>query len=143
MASSTSEPRRRTSSLSESSARSKEARSDPWPWSWSTPPAAPSAGTGSSFIERLLPEPAGDVVLGELVLRPGEDLLGGRHLDQVAGSIGPHREEGGHVRDAGSLLHVVRHNHDGVVLLQLLHELLDAQRGQWVEGAARLVHEDH
>ena len=44
-------------------------------------------------------------------------------LDQLT-----HPEERGVVRDARGLLHVVRHDHDGVGLLELVDQLLDALR---------------
>ncbi len=52
-------------------------------------------------------------------------------------------EEGSHVRDACRLLHVVRHDHDRVVVLQFVHEILDTGRRDRVEGRARLVHQEH
>ena len=51
-------------------------------------------------------------------------------------------EERGHVRDARRLLHVVRHDDDRVVALELVHEILDARRRDRVECGRRLVHED-
>ena len=49
----------------------------------------------------------------------------------------------GALRDTGGLLHRVGHDHDGVVLPQLVDELLDARGGDRVEGRAGLVHQDH
>src|SRR4051794_31048234 len=65
-------------------------------------------------------EPAGDVGLGALVVGVGEDLLGDVELDEVA-----EIHEGGEVGDARRLLHVVGHDDDRVVLLQLVDQLLD------------------
>src|SRR5262245_12006233 len=80
----------------------------------------------------------GDVVAGPLHPRIGEDLGRGPVLHQL-----PEVEEGGALRDARRLLHVVRHDRDRVVVAQLLDQLLDASGGDRVEGRARLVHQDH
>ena len=53
------------------------------------------------------------------------------------------REERGHVGDAGGLLHVVRDDHDRVVALELVHQVLDPRRRDRVERRRRLVHQDH
>src|SRR2546430_16027075 len=52
-------------------------------------------------------------------------------------------EESRVVRDAGRLLHVVRHDHDAERLFELDHELFDALRRGRIEGRARLVPEEH
>src|SRR5262249_30246370 len=52
-----------------------------------------------------------------------------------------HQEEAGKIRDARRLLHVVRHNHDGVVLLQLENQIFDLGSGDGIERGSRLVHE--
>src|SRR5215204_4730547 len=93
-------------------------------------------------------EPAGDVVLGALVGRGGEDGVGAVVLDQQAGAVagtlgGLGGEEGRPVRDPGRLLHVVGDDHDRVVPLELLHQVLDAAGGDRVQGRAGLVHQDH
>src|SRR5215203_4342170 len=95
-----------------------------------------------------LAKPPGDVVLGALVGRLGEDRVGAVVLDQQAGAVpralrGLGGEERRSVRDAGRLLHVVGDDHDRVVPLQLLHQVLDAAGGDRVEGRAGLVHQDH
>ena len=53
------------------------------------------------------------------------------------------REEGGHVGDARCLLHVVRDDHDRVLALELVHQILDPRRRDRVERRRRLVHQDH
>src|SRR3954467_9821404 len=73
-------------------------------------------------------EPAGHVVLGQLVPRIGEDLARLRLLDEIAGPVGPQREERGPVAHARSLLHVVGHDQDRVLVLQLADQLLDPKR---------------
>ena len=52
-------------------------------------------------------------------------------------------EERGHVRDARGLLHVVRDDHDRVLALELVDQVLDARRRDRIERRGRLVHEDH
>src|SRR5215218_6050566 len=93
-------------------------------------------------------ETAGDVVLGAPVGRGGEDRVGAVVLDQQAGAVagalgGLGGEEGRPVRDPGRLLHVVGDDHDRVVPLELLHQVLDASGGHRVEGRAGFVHQDH
>src|SRR6516162_1652341 len=86
----------------------------------------------------LLSEPAGDVVLGELLTRAREHAPRVVVLDQAA-----LHEERGAIRDAGGLLHVVRHDHDGIAAFELQHQLLDAGRGGGVQRRCGLVHEQH
>ena len=50
-------------------------------------------------------------------------------------------EEGGALRDAGRLLHRVGDDDDAERLLELLHQGLDAGRGDRVERRAGLVHQ--
>ena len=46
------------------------------------------------------------------------------------------------LRDAGRLLHRVRHDDDGVAVLELVHQFLDARGGDRIERGTRLVHEN-
>ncbi len=63
------------------------------------------------------PEAPGDVLLGALVFRVLEDLVGRGVLNQLSGPVGPiHQKKGGVVRSATRLLHVVRDNHNRVAL---------------------------
>src|SRR5579864_6708818 len=60
-----------------------------------------------------LTEATGDICLGPLVARLVEQVGGGRELDQLTVAVlGVHQHESREVRHAGSLLHVVRHDHD-------------------------------
>src|SRR3990170_2908236 len=52
-------------------------------------------------------------------------------------------EEGGALRYARRLLHGMGDDDNAVILLQLLHQRLDARRGDRIERRAGLVHEDH
>src|SRR5450759_182829 len=62
---------------------------------------------------RPLSEPAGDVGLCALVLGLVEQVGRGRELDQLAiAVVGVHEHEGGEVRHAGRLLHVVGDDND-------------------------------
>src|SRR3954471_20379103 len=107
--------------------------------SWWT--AGPAAADGP--VTSALAEAAGDVVLGGLLRRVGEDLLGVVDFDQPAGLARRLQvEERGLVADAGSLLHVVRDDHDREVLLQLGDEVFDRERRDRVERRTRLVHQE-
>src|SRR5581483_4319363 len=83
-------------------------------------------------------EAAGDVILGLLALRLDEDLVGHAELDHLA-EVHVGRE----VRYPRRLLHVVRHHHDGVVPLQLVHQLLDAPGRDGIERRSGLVEQQH
>src|SRR5688500_18494021 len=92
-------------------------------------------------------EPPRHVVLGALVGRVGEDLLGAVVLDEdprtgVARLVHLGGEEGATVRYPSGLLHVVGDDDDGVLLLELGHEILDAAGRDRIERRARFVHED-
>src|ERR1700723_3719745 len=65
-------------------------------------------------------EPAGDVVLGASIARRGENLVGFVEFDQL-----PEIHEGGLVRDARGLLHIVGDDGDGIVFRQFLDQFLD------------------
>src|SRR5918999_115104 len=98
----------------------------------SRPPSACSSSLASSswkwlrVVSDTLADLAGDVSLRARVGRVGEDLVGVVELDDAAG-----------------LLHVVRDDHDGVLALEIHHEVLDLAGGDRVERGAGLVHEDH
>src|SRR6267378_2186276 len=111
----------------------------------------PDFSSASSWSKRVrvvatilvLPEAAGDVILGPAVSRAIEDIVGGSELDHLARALLIHQHEGGEVGGASRLLHVVRHDHDRIPLLEFLHEFLDAQRGDRVERRGGLVHQHH
>jgi hypothetical protein len=84
------------------------------------------------------PNLPGDVGLGPFLGRAGENAVGLPELDQL-----PAIEERGKVGDPGRLLHVVGHDHDRVIPLQLEDQLLDALGRHRVEGGAGLVHQQH
>ncbi len=48
----------------------------------------------------------------------------------------PLKKERRAISDTGSLLHIVRHNHNGVLLFELVDQIFDLQRGDWVERGA-------
>src|SRR5256885_3299015 len=83
-------------------------------------------------------EPAGDVVLGTSIARRGEDFAGLVEFDQLAKI-----HEGGLVRDARGLLHVMGDDGDGVVLRQLLDQFLDLRGRDRIERRAWLVEQNH
>ena len=71
-----------------------------------------------------VPESSRHVVFRELLAWRREDPVRSIVLDQA-----PEPEERRVVRHPGRLLHVVRDDHDGVLLLQLVDQLLDPLRG--------------
>src|SRR5215207_3019999 len=93
-------------------------------------PHAESAGP----VPTALAETAGDVILGGLLGRIREYLLGVVDLDQPARLARRLQvEERRLVAHPGGLLHVVGHDDDCVVLLQLGDQVLDRQRGNGVQ----------
>src|SRR5229473_1293576 len=83
-------------------------------------------------------EAAGDIGLCALVPRRREDRFRRAELDQLA-----QIHEGGEVRDARRLLHVVGDDDDRVFLLQLVDQLLDLGGRDRIERRARLVEQNH
>ena len=71
---------------------------------------------------------AGDIILGALLPRIGEDVRGRAIFDQRA-----EVEKGGALRHARRLLHVMRHDHDGIAALELVDQFLDLGGGDRVE----------
>src|SRR5690242_7976201 len=112
-------------------------------WNTSRMQLRPSYCPRSNADRRLAKAP-GDVVLGALIARVGENLLGIVHLDQLSGLADPGEiEEGSAFRHPGCLLHVVGDDHDRVPLLERLDEILDGQGGYRVERGTGLVHQQH
>src|SRR6476661_7381215 len=83
-------------------------------------------------------ESPGDVRLGTLLARAGEQALSVLHLDELA-----EVEEGRPVRDARGLLKVVRDDDDRELALQLVDELLDLLGRRGIERRRRLIEEQH
>src|SRR5574343_140104 len=90
-----------------------------------------------SFMSFSSAHAAGNVVLGALVLRLDEDFIGLAEFDQFA-----QIHVGGVIGDAGSLLHVVRHDQDGDALLEFMHQFFDGAGGDRVQGRGRLVEQE-
>src|SRR6195256_4633267 len=84
-----------------------------------------------------LAEPAGDVVLGASIARRREYPAGLVEFDQF-----PEIHEGGLVRDARGLLHMVGDDGDGVVLRQFLDQFLDLGGRNRIQRRARLVEQN-
>src|SRR6476646_7362664 len=150
IAASTRDPMRRTASRMRPSSRSSASRGAGVP-----PPLVPAAPCrrssswasmwvfpSGSLMSPTSAEPAGHVVLGQLLFGIGEDLDGVALLHYIAGVILGHVEEDRLVRRPCGLLHVVGHDDDRVALLDLRHQLLDLEGRPGVECGARLVHED-
>src|SRR4051812_4535286 len=102
----------------------------------SSPPRACCSSSSSWFWNSArvvsgiaLAHLSGDVGLGALVGRVGEDRVRVVELDDVADPVAVvlehDREEGRLVGDTRRLLHVVGDDHDRVVLTQLDHQVLD------------------
>src|SRR5260370_20972386 len=87
--------------------------------------------------ENASSETAGDVGLSARVGRRGEKLRRGTQFDQVAV-----KQECGGVADARSLLHIVGHNNQGAILLQMEEQVLDFSSIYRIEGGARLGQEN-
>src|SRR5438045_2688797 len=81
-------------------------------------------------------ESPGDVILGHLFTRGHENRLRLAVLHEL-----PEHEERRAVGDAGGLLHVVGDDHDRVIVLQLVDQLLHLGSGDRIERRGRLVHE--
>src|SRR5262249_45876437 len=79
-----------------------------------------------------------DVVLSASIARRGEHLARGIELDQL-----PEIHKGGKVGHARRLLHVVGHDHDRVILFELVDQFLDLGGGDRIERRARLVEQNH
>ena len=81
-------------------------------------------------------ETARDVGFRFLFPGIGEDLGRLPVFDEAA-----HVHEGGVVRDAGGLLHVVGDDDDGEVFFQVFHQVFDFQRSDGVQGGTGFVHQ--
>src|SRR5262249_13647426 len=92
----------------------------------------------TSSLDAVSTKSASDVILGLLVLGLDEDRIGHVELDQLS-EIHVRRVVG----DPRSLLHIVRDDDYGEVLLQLVQQLLDLGRGDRVERGRRLVEQYH
>src|SRR5215469_10883024 len=90
------------------------------------------------MMQTFLSEPAGDVIFGLLIRGLGEDLFRLVEFDQLA-----QQEEAGEFRDACRLLHIVRHDYDGIPLFELKDQLFDLSCRDWIERRAGLVHQQH
>ena len=63
-------------------------------------------------------------------------------FDEVPGARFVDHHHGGEIRDARRLLHVVGDDDDGVILFEFLHQFLDLEGGDRVEGGGGFVHQD-
>ena len=85
-----------------------------------------------------LTESTRHVVFCELMERVHEYLLGWADFNEIA-----EMKITGPLRHSRSLLHWVCHDCDGIILTQLLNEVFNSSRGNWIQRRARLVHEDN
>src|SRR6185503_2543418 len=92
-----------------------------------------------------LAKPARYVALCALVRGLREDLLRLVVLDEHAVPTrlrALEREERGHVRDPGRLLHVMGDDHERVLVLQLVDQVLDLRGRDRIQRRSRLVEQD-
>src|ERR1700676_4766302 len=94
---------------------------------WSTKPkgfkkgaAATSSASSSSVAFTSSTEAAGDVVFGQPLLRIGENQIRRADFDQIA-----QVEIRGTLRYPRRLLHIVRHDDNGVIRAQFVDQVLD------------------
>src|ERR1039458_43798 len=80
-----------------------------------------------------LTEPAGDIVFGLFLGGIAEDEVGPVVFDQS-----PHQKKAGKIRDARGLLHVVRDDHHGALVLEGEHQLFDFGGGDGAEADAQV-----
>src|SRR4051794_25814200 len=107
-----------------------------------------SCSSSAANVERSSAKATGHIVLGALIVRVGEDLLGAVELDQhtrthVTDLVHFGGEESAAIRNPRRLLHVVGDDDDRVLVLHLDHELFDTAGRDRVERRTRFVHEDH
>ncbi len=86
----------------------------------------------------VLAKASADVIFSFFLLGMLKDIHRWREFNQSS-----REKEPGILRDARRLLHIVRHNHNSIVLRKLRDQFLDLQRGNGVEGRAWLIHKQH
>ncbi len=96
--------------------------------------AEESQGASWSRFRVFSTETSANIIFGLFLGGISKYFLGRIDLDQPA-----HVEESGDVGTPARLLHVVGDDDDGVVLLQLVDELLDLDRGDGIERGTGLV----
>src|ERR1044071_5800083 len=88
--------------------------------------------------DHALAEAPGDIILSAAILWSREDTGRFPELDELA-----EIHEGCEIRYARSLLHVVRHDCDRVVVLKFIHQFFDLGGRDRIKRRARLVKQDH
>src|SRR6266478_1046684 len=83
-----------------------------------------------------LSEPACDIVFRPFIGRFSENLLRLVELDHFT-----QQEKAGELGHPRGLLHIMSDNDDSVLLFQLENQVFDFAARNWVEGRARLVHQ--
>src|SRR5207244_4671050 len=97
-----------------------------WPWGGSACSGSASADLSPGPSVRqlaALPKPPCDVTLCERLARPLEKFSSAADFDEFS-----QVHEGGRLRDPRGLLHIVRHDHQRVVFLQIEDQVLDLRR---------------
>src|ERR1700683_161433 len=82
-------------------------------------------------------ETAADVIFGLFLSGIGKECFRGVHFNQA-----PHVKESGDIGATARLLHVMGDDDNGVVLLQLVNEFLNLDRGDGIQRGAGLIHEN-
>jgi len=88
----------------------------------------------------LSSKPSGDIIFGALILGVGKNNVSLIKFDHAPGTLIINHHHGCVIGDSRGLLHVMRDNDYRVFLDDIVHQFLDAQRGDWVEGGSGLVH---
>src|ERR1700761_402947 len=91
----------------------------------------------SLYVWGASTETAGNIVFGLFLARLGEDLFSTIELDQLTKV-----HEGGQIRTACRLLHVMRDDDDRVLVLQFFDQLFDTAGGDRVQCRGRLVEQE-
>src|ERR1700759_2904132 len=94
----------------------------------------PGCSGDSDMVSLRSAKSAGNVFLGATLLRCGEHLGCRRHFDHFAKI-----EECDLIGAASRLLHVVRDDRACEVVFQLIDQLLDLQRADWIESAGWFI----
>src|SRR5450755_389089 len=86
----------------------------------------------------LLTEASTDVIFGLLPMGMLKEIDSGSNLYKFTT-----QKEACVLRDTRCLLHVMRHNHDCIILREFVDEFFDLQRRDRIKGRGWLIHKQH